>query len=83
MRVARYYCPTAHETFSLLPDCVASHFPGGLAAIEDVVAAVEDARSVEAAADTLRRTTTGTRHQQSNAAINDRGTAEPPQGRGS
>lgn len=54
MRVARYYCPTAHETFSLLPDCLASHFPGDLAAIEDVVAAVEDARSVEAAADALR-----------------------------
>ena len=40
-------------------------------------------RDHQAAADTLRRTTTGTRHQQSNAAINDRGTAEPPQGRGS
>jgi len=54
MRVARYYCPTAQETFSLLPDCLASHFPGDLAAIEDVVAAVEDARSVESAADALR-----------------------------
>lgn len=54
MRVARYYCPTAHETFSLLPDCLASHFPGDLAAIERVVAAVEGARSVEAAADVLR-----------------------------
>ncbi len=54
MRVARYYCPTAHETFSLLPDCLASHFPGTLAAIEDIVVAVEGHRSVEAAADALR-----------------------------
>jgi hypothetical protein len=54
MRIARYYCPTAHETFSLLPDCLASHFPGELDAIEHVVATVETARSVEAAADVLR-----------------------------
>jgi hypothetical protein len=54
MRVARYYCPTAHETFSLLPDCLASHFPGELEAIEHVVAVVETARSVEAAADVVR-----------------------------
>ena len=54
MRIARYYCPTAHETFSLLPDCLASHFPGELEAIEHVVAIVETARSVEAAADILR-----------------------------
>lgn len=55
MRIARYYCPTARETFSLLPDCLASHFPGELDAIEDVVATVEAARSVEAAADALRQ----------------------------
>jgi hypothetical protein len=54
MRIARYYCPTAHETFSLLPDCLASHFPGELTAVESVVATVEAARSVEAAADVLR-----------------------------
>ena len=54
MRIARYYCPTAHETFSLLPDCLASHFPGELDPIEQVVATVEAARRVEAAADTLR-----------------------------
>jgi hypothetical protein len=58
MRIARYYCPTARETFSLLPDCLASHFPGELDAIEHVVAAVETARSVEAAADILRPDTT-------------------------
>jgi hypothetical protein len=54
MRIARYYCPTAHETFSLLPDCLASHFPGELTAVESVVATVEAARSVEAAADVVR-----------------------------
>jgi hypothetical protein len=54
MRIARYYCPTARETFSLLPDCLASHFPGELEGLEHVVATVETARSVEAAADVLR-----------------------------
>lgn len=54
MRITRFYCPTARETFSLLPDCLASHFPGALDAIEHVVATVETARSVEAAADVLR-----------------------------
>lgn len=54
MRIARYYCPTAHETFSLLPDCLASRFPGALDPIEQVVVTVETARSVEAAADVLR-----------------------------
>jgi hypothetical protein len=54
MQIARYYCPTAHETFSLLPDCLAGRFPGTLAAMEEVVAQVEGARSVEAAADALR-----------------------------
>ena len=41
MRIARYYCPTAHETFSLLPDCLASHLPGELAAVESVVVTVD------------------------------------------
>lgn len=54
MRIARYYCPTARETFSLLPDCLASRFPGELDAIEHVVTTVEGAHSVEAAADVLR-----------------------------
>jgi hypothetical protein len=58
MRIARYYCPTARETFSLLPDCLASHFPGELDAIEHVVATADAARSLEAAADALRPTIT-------------------------
>ena len=37
MRVTRYYCPTAHETFSLLPDCLASRFPSDLDDLEQVV----------------------------------------------
>lgn len=54
IRVTRYYCPTAHETFSLLPDCLASRFPGDLDDLERVVLHVEGARSIEAAADVLR-----------------------------
>ena len=54
MRIARYYCPTARETFSLLPDCLASRFPGDLDDLERVVAHVDAARSIEAAADQLR-----------------------------
>jgi hypothetical protein len=54
MRITRYYCPTAHETFSLLPDCLASRFPGDHDDLERVVAYVDAAPSVEAAADILR-----------------------------
>jgi len=84
MRIARYYCPTAHETFSLLPDCLASHFPGALDPIEQVVATVETARSVEAAADVLRPDITllrsaiihcGRRYLASAASIGPRGSA--------
>jgi len=53
MQITRYYCPTAHETFSLLPDCLASRFPGDLDDLERVVAQVEAAPSIEAAADVL------------------------------
>ena len=54
MRITRYYCPTAQETFSLLPDCLARRFPGDLEDLERVVAQVDAARSIEAAADGLR-----------------------------
>jgi hypothetical protein len=54
MQIARYYCPTARETFSLLPDCLASRFPSDLDDLERVVTHVEGARSIEAAADVLR-----------------------------
>ena len=53
-RIARWYCPTAHTTFSLLPDCLAARLPGSLKAIEEVVAAVERAPSLAAVANRLR-----------------------------
>jgi hypothetical protein len=54
MRVARWYCADAHETFSLLPDCLAARLQGSLDEVEQVVVAVEGAASVEAAASALR-----------------------------
>ena len=54
MRIARYYCPKAQTTYSLLPDCLASRLSGDLVAVEEVVAHVERSRSIEAAADSLR-----------------------------
>ena len=53
--IARWYCPQGHRTFSLLPDHLATRFPGTLSEIEQVVVTVEQANSVEAAADALRR----------------------------
>jgi hypothetical protein len=53
-RVTRYYCPDAETTFGLLPDFYASRFPGTLQDIEDVVVVVEQAASVEAAANEVR-----------------------------
>jgi hypothetical protein len=52
--IARWYCPQGHCTFSLLPDHLAARFPGTLSEIERVVVTVEQAKSVEAAADALR-----------------------------
>jgi hypothetical protein len=52
--IARWYCPQGHRTFSLLPDHLAARFPGTLSEIEQVVVTVEQARSLEAAADALR-----------------------------
>jgi hypothetical protein len=40
-RIARYRCPTARVTFSLLPDCLASRLPSTLAEVEKAVAQVE------------------------------------------
>lgn len=52
--VARYYCPTAHVTFSLLPDCLASRLSSTLAEVEAVVTQAERAKTQEAAALKLR-----------------------------
>jgi hypothetical protein len=53
-RIARWYCRAAHTTFSLLPDALAARLGGSLDEVEQVVATVEAASSVEAAADRLR-----------------------------
>ena len=54
MRIARWYCPQGHRTFSLLPDFLAARLPDLLDTIEDGVAAAGSARSMEAAAHLLR-----------------------------
>jgi hypothetical protein len=54
-KVARFRCPKARVTFSLLPDFLASRLSGTLDEVERVVCATEAAPSVEAAADVLRR----------------------------
>ena len=53
-RIARWYCPESHTTFSLLPDCLAARLPGTLDEVETVVAAAEQAPSRSAAGDALR-----------------------------
>ena len=47
-RVARWYCPEGHCTFSLLPDCLAARLSGTLSEVEAVVRAAEQAPSLEA-----------------------------------
>jgi hypothetical protein len=47
-RVARWYCPEGHCTFSLLPDCLAARLSGTLSEVEAVVRAAEQALSLEA-----------------------------------
>jgi len=54
VRIARWYCPEGHRTFSLLPDFLAARLPGLLSDIESVLLEAKSARSLEAAADTLR-----------------------------
>src|SRR4051812_1432250 len=54
VRIARWYCPQGHRTFSLLPDFLAARMPGLLDTVEDSVAVAGSARSLEAAADRLR-----------------------------
>src|SRR5205085_9843106 len=53
LRIARWYCPEGHRTFSLLPDFLAARFPGLLATIEASIS-VASSKSMEAAADALR-----------------------------
>ncbi len=53
-RIARWYCPKGHRTFSLLPDCLAARLSGTLNEVEALVRAVEQAPSLEAACQDLR-----------------------------
>jgi len=53
-RVARWYCPQGHQSFSLLPDCLASRLSGTLEEVEAVVEIAEQAKSVEKAANQAR-----------------------------
>jgi hypothetical protein len=54
LRIARWYCPEGHRTFSLLPDFLAVRLPELLDSIEESVILAHSAKSLEAAADLLR-----------------------------
>ena len=54
LKIARYYCPEGHTTFSLLPDFFAAKLPGTLDELEHVVITVEQTTSFEAAAEEVR-----------------------------
>jgi hypothetical protein len=53
-KIARWYCPEGHITFSLLPDCLSSRLPGSLIEVETAINEVENAPSQEAAVFGLR-----------------------------
>lgn len=52
--VPRWYCATAGQTFSLLPDFLASRVSGTLSEIEEVAVAIEQGDSQSQAVDRLR-----------------------------
>lgn len=54
VRVARFLCPTARVTISLLPDFLASGLTGTLAEVEAAVESAETAASQEAALEQVR-----------------------------
>jgi len=54
VRVARFWCPKARVTISLLPDFLASRLSGTLGEVEQAVDAMEGAESQEAAAEEVR-----------------------------
>jgi len=53
-KVARWYCEKAHQTFSLLPDCLSSRLSGTLNEVEAVILHVEESVSQEKAVDKIR-----------------------------
>ena len=62
MQIARYYCRKARQTFSLLPDFLASKFSSTLAEVEAVVTVVEASWSLAGAARELRPELADERH---------------------
>ena len=54
MRIARWYCPQGHRTFSLLPDFMAARLPGLLSDVEMAVFAALKGSSLESVAAMLR-----------------------------
>jgi len=54
VKIARWYCPNGHETFSMLPDCLSSRLPGTLMEVETVINQIESSPSQEAAANNIR-----------------------------
>ncbi len=52
--IARWWCPKAHTSISLLPDFLCARLTGSLAEVEAVVAAAEVAPTQEAASEALR-----------------------------
>jgi len=53
-KIARWYCPDGHSTFSLLPDCLCSRLPGSLIEVETAINKIENAPSQEAAVHDFR-----------------------------
>ena len=53
-KVARWYCPTGHKTFSLLPDCRAARMMGTLEQTEQAAVALERGEVLEVAAERIR-----------------------------
>jgi hypothetical protein len=62
MQIARYYCRKARQTFSLLPDFLASQLSGTLAEVEAVVIVIESSQSLAEAARELRPELADERH---------------------
>ncbi|SOE87704.1 hypothetical protein SAMN05446935_8357 [Burkholderia sp. YR290] len=54
IRVARWYCPKGHRTFSLLPHFLAARLPGLLVDVEETIFAAARSPSIEAAAASMR-----------------------------
>ncbi len=53
-KIARWYCPVGHRTFSLLPDCLSSRLSGSLNEVESAIMEVETSPSQEEAAENIR-----------------------------